>query len=181
MAKKAKAIARGKKAVAKKRVTKKPVILPRKLSALIGIALKDIRKAEKLKNKYVLNMGTWFDKDEVVCRLGDESDGDVISRHKVCVICAAGSVMAFSLGADKRFDDITSLDPHHFDGNSRQLQAIDDLRQGWVDNAASWIDVKLKGDPRRFDTVIPRYDAGNPEPFHAAMAKMQAKLAKAGY
>ncbi len=169
-------------AKAKTKVRKKPVILPKKLSALIKIALKDLRKAEALPKKFIVEMDDWFVPEDVVC---ETKNGTEFERHKICTVCAAGSVMAFSLGMgeDKRF-----LAPEKFPRNEGQLHAINDLRCGEVDHAAFSLGLVAPDDYgdydfnafNKFNCVIPEYNRKNPEPFHKAMTKLQEKLVKAG-
>lgn len=159
----------------KKRVVKKEVILPRKLSALVRIALRDIRKAEKAADKYIIDMSTYHEPTQIVCQREDTNT--IISTQNVCVVCAAGSVMAFSLGA--KIDQ--ELEPYKFPGNRQQLEAINNLRLGDVGNAYAYLN---GGDvPKKvwgLQTIMPNYDLKNPEPFHKAMEKLQAKLIKNG-
>lgn len=168
-------MAKTKKRVVKKAGKKKPVILPRKMSSLIRIALRDIRKVEN-SNKFVIEMGSWFTPTEITCKT---DNGAVISEYKSCAVCAAGSVMAFSLGASKKFNQ--ELTPSEFTGNTSQLSAIDSLRVGEVHDASNELGIVISGDRSRFDTHVPEYDAMEPELFHKAMTKLQTRLAKAGY
>lgn len=179
MVKKAKA--KAKKPVAKK---KGPVVLPMVLSKLIAIALKDLRKVEKMKNKYAVNMGDWYvPNSDLICRVEDV----VISKTKICSVCAAGSVMALSLGAK----GTGYMDPSSFPKNMNQLHAINSLRTGEVVSAhnnlfpdayvSSFSEDSESKKLCSLNTDIPEYEPMNPEPFHNAMVKLQAKLEKAGY
>ncbi len=181
---------------AKKKVVKAKTaqpILPRKLSSLIKVALKDIRRAENTPG-YLVRMNTWHDPDEVVCRIGDADGGIELDRKPICSVCAAGSVIAFSL----KGDPTKELDPDDFPRNRDQLNACDDLRSGRVTAAAERLGVisdmafdadEGSADRKRYDklaaidnrTLIPDYNFKNPEPFHAAMKKLEAKLRKAGF
>lgn len=176
----------------KARRRKKPVILPKVMSKLIGIALADMKKAEAARDKYVIDLGIWHQPAKIQCELktrdGDSMfsmEQDVLSERNVCVLCAAGSVMEFSLNAatDKEFE------PHHFPKNQKQLSAINDLRCGDVSSAAYRLGLaEVNRDGYRinpgefddFDCDIPDYDRKNPKPFHAAMTKLQKRLEKAG-
>lgn len=168
---------------------KKPVILPRVMSKLIDIALKDIRKVEKMKSKYAIDMGDWYDPNaQLVCSVGDNS---VISRTKICSVCAAGSVMAFSLNAKGNRE----LTPDSFPKNADQLHAINALRVGSVLSAYQVLfpdegvsDYTQDSERRKkanqlieLGDDIPEYEPMEPEPFHKALKKLQAKLQKAGY
>lgn len=168
-----------------KRAKKKPVILPMKMSALIKVALKDIRRAERT-DKIVVDMSDWFNPDnEVTCQT---QSGAILEEYKVCTMCAAGSVMAFTLGALKRDK---YLQPDDYPKNEKQLYAINDLRGGGVSQAAMSLGLIDTDDYGVLDEVavtkyrklnrnIPDYDRKKPEPFHKAMGQLQAKLEKAG-
>lgn len=180
-----------KKAKAKKRTTRKSrkVILPMKLSSLIKICLKDIRRAEATPT-CIINMDEWFEREIAECAI---SNGMVVETHEYCIMCAAGSVMAFTLGALTKKEHATAY-PSDFPDNAQQLQAIDELRCGQVSGAARciWPDTEnvewgqqSKNDKKldqvaKFNCNIPDYDRDKPEPFHKAMTKLQEKLAKAG-
>jgi hypothetical protein len=185
-----------KRVVKKAKSTRKKVkVLPCKMSALIKIALKDIRKAEA-SQKFIIDMDDWYRPDtELNCMLHSQT---VVERHKVCVACAAGSVMAFSLGLGSDSNSANADKLLHSESNGRQLMAINELRVGQVAEAAkelellNW-DYDMEDNPeawdswdkqrdrfRSFDTTIPDYDNLDPEPFHKEMGKLQAKLEKAG-
>lgn len=179
---------KAKKAVRK--VKRKKVILPMKLSSLIGIALRDIRRAEAMPKKFVVDMDTWFKPETVQCKT---DDGVLIEEHKVCTMCAAGSVMAFSLGALGRKDADSELFTESFPGNQKQLEAINYLRDGnclqaartlwpptYNENSGAYIDDPKAKLALGLDTCIRGYYRHSPEPFHKDMAKFQAKLEKAG-
>ena len=165
-----------------KKVSKKKTILPKKLSSLIGIALRDIRKAEK-QEKYIVDMGTFHEPSIIVCSYegGFSSEGRIIKREPACIVCAAGSVMAFTLKADFTKD----LSPSSFKRNEAQLNAIDALRTGNAQSAAAFLDPSDKECDNLYEiemkTYIPDYDRDNPKPFHKAMVKFQIALKKAGY
>jgi hypothetical protein len=175
----------------KKRVAKKAAmkVLPMKMSALIKIALADIRKAEKLKKEFFVDMGNWLLRDELVCTVGVTT----ISETPICVACAAGSVMAFTLGQRSKLRDGHEIVPEDLPDNVNQLHAIDELRQGDVLGAAAYLGlIEREGyyddyppDKRaifnKLEMKIPAYVYHKTEPFHKAMAKLQQKLVKAGY
>lgn len=174
---------KAKKRVVKK-VTKKPVILPMKLSSLIAVALKDVRKAENTKS-VVVEMSNWFEVEEVECRTQNDV---LIETHNVCNLCAAGSVMAFSLG---KLGTAASLTPTNFPKNERQLEAINELREGNVSGAIKCLyhdDLydnesdasKLYRKACELNCHIPDYDRENPEPFHKAMIRFKERLQRAG-
>jgi hypothetical protein len=152
-------------------------ILPKKMSALIKVALVDLKKAEKDANIVIdMNRG-WLEKSTLKCTL---RDGTEISEHKVCVMCLAGTIMAYSFGAlkDRSWEQYRS--PEHYEKNTNQLRALDSLREGFVDESAYWLELPNAKELRKLNTDIPEYDRGNPEPFHKAMNKLRDKLIKAG-
>lgn len=108
------------------------VTLPKIPSQLIRIALKDLEKAERTP-KTRINMGTWYD------------------TNGSCTVCLAGSVMANTLKeqselvkAKKRIEYPSfyndgsefNLYPDLYRSNSSQLFAINNLREGTLDDAA---------------------------------------------
>lgn len=162
-------------------MAKKKVILPTKMSALIKLALKDIRKMEKTAG-VVVDMSTYFEpKSEIVCAT---DSGAIVEKRTACILCAAGAVMAGTLGANIRGH---SKFPEDFKGNECQLNAIDCLREGQIADAASTLDLITGGyfseeykKYSAFNEPIPEYKPMNPKPFHKAMEKLQVKLEKAG-
>lgn len=165
----------------------KKIILPKKMSSLIKIALRDIRLAEESED-YVINMNRWHVPKDAVCTL-EENPAEVIKRHQVCSVCAAGAVMAFSLKAPKNKE----LEPEKFKGNETQLEALDSLREGDVGEAADRLELKGtydcdKGNYRggkeinyfNYNTGIVYYGLETREEFHREMTKLQVRLKKAG-
>jgi hypothetical protein len=181
---------KAKKRVVKKAARRQQVILPTKLSSLIKIALRDMRKAEAKPKEFVIEMSEWFHREEVECRT---REGTIVDAHEVCVMCAAGSVMAFSLGVLKH-KNIDEAQPHHYPKNERQLNAINELRVGSVGGAYSIIHdddpitaddeddqyQKMADIAETLNCDIPEYYGDNPEPFHREMEKLQKRLEKAG-
>lgn len=184
-AKKAKRVVKRavKKVAAKKAVKKrKGKILPEVPSKLIKLALKDLRKAEKLSHKYTIDMDDWYNPEaQLTCT---NNSGAVVAKHKVCSVCFAGAVMAFSL---PKQDPTLHLGPSNFNGNFGQLSALNSLRGGDVAGALAHMDKfsfysdEYEKVRRKLNVDIPDYDALDPLPFHEAMEKFAVKLAKAGY
>jgi hypothetical protein len=148
------------------------------MSSLIKLALADMRKAEAEPEKFILDMNTWLKPTTVIC---STTAGLVLKEHKACILCAAGSVMAFSLKAPLSFGELAPL---NMKGNTSQLDAINSLRSGDVTDAAYHLDLCPPRRPyawfEKFDTDIPDYNRDKPEPFHKAMKRLQTRLAKAG-
>src|SRR4051812_17274748 len=88
-------VKKSKKRAVKAKKTKAKVVLPMKMSKLIGIALADLKKAEKQSNKYAIDMSDWYNpKAQLECRT---LNGALVAKHAICSVCFAGAVMAFSL------------------------------------------------------------------------------------
>ncbi len=103
-----------------KKKAKRPE-LPRKMSALLRLAVKDAQAVEKSK-KYVLAMGTWHEP----------------YRNK-CHVCLAGSVMAKSLGCSPDKE----LRPYDLPARTRDaLLAVNEMRQGDFAGAARTLRLK---------------------------------------
>jgi hypothetical protein len=136
---------------------KKPVILPKVPSKLIGIALRDIEKAEASR-KYKINMASWH------------------RPNSHCSVCAAGSVMAFSLGAKSGL----KYHPYDFPENRDQLLAINWLRLGDVSCANAEMNFGGAEAVKKFNRGITDYDYDQ-RLFKRDMRKLAADLRKAGF
>ena len=99
-------------------------LLPSVPSKLIEIALNDLEAMEKTPGVQI-DMRSWHDAD---------AGG--------CSVCMAGAVMAKRLGAER---DITYY-PRDFPGDTRQLNAINLLRVGDVENACYTLKIKNPND-----------------------------------
>lgn len=115
--------------------------LPLVMSELIEIALADLEKAEA-SSDYTVDMEYWHE--------------PTLSGNR-CVVCAAGAVMAFSLGGKKEVSYIVN----DFYNNLYQLKAIDLLRRGLVYEASIILGISnndvIWDIKRRYD--IPEYNA----------------------
>jgi len=98
--------------------------IPRKLSSLILVALDDLEKAEK-DPKFKVDMGLYFRPSE-----------------NGCLVCFAGSVMAFGLGANPKRPYCTGDFPRY----TERLRALDKIRMG------SFHD-EQRGEYARFDVT----------------------------
>lgn len=142
--------------------------LPNKPSELVRFALRDLREAEK-SPRYVVEMATWH-------QPWYEPTPEAPTR---CLICLAGAVMAFSLGANFE-DDVT---PGDFgEDNGTKLNAINDLRLGYASCALTAFGLEVENTPasRRFDRDIVPY-ADDREAFHREMETLASDLEKEGY
>ncbi len=98
-------------------------VLPKKLSALLRLAVEDAQRIEKTPG-YKLNMS--------VFHVGG------FRTDPLCHVCLAGSVMACRLGAAPQATYI----PRDFAENVYQLKAIDCMRKGHFERAAELLDMK---------------------------------------
>jgi hypothetical protein len=90
-----------------------------KLSQILAIALSDLKKAEKSKH-YIISMNNWHKPTD----------------YKQCMICLAGSVMAYTLHYNKQTNYDTLADHNKVPKNhNRKFNALNDLRTGWIDQA----------------------------------------------
>lgn len=173
---------------AKKKVRAKAKILPKVMSKLIEIALNDLKKAEATKGM-VVDMAEWLNPNvKLECTT---PNGEVVERRKACIVCAAGAVMAFTLG---KKNTTKELFPEDMRNNEDQLCAINELRCGDVANAASYLGICEKYHnlinglySEEYEALlelnedVPEYDNLNPKSFHKAMEKLATKLRRAGY
>jgi hypothetical protein len=95
------------------------------MSELIDISLRDLACAEKTLG-YAIDMGSWH------CPRSMTDDDEIVAR--VCAVCLAGSVMAFSLGVAATV--AVAPDSRSMKANRAQLEAINLLRTGEVFEAA---------------------------------------------
>ncbi len=136
--------------------------LPNKLSALIRVALADLRKCEE-DPKYVIFMEDWH----------------VPQDNGVCAVCLAGAVMAKSLNADVRY----RLLPLDFIGPviSNKLRALNDARLG--DVGAALCNLRISGlyaeEQFKYDRPITCTE-DDFEEFHTQMCILAADLEKDG-
>lgn len=152
----------------------KVVVLPDKMSELITLALKDLKKAEKSK-KHVIDMGSWYNPKALVqCKIGSD---EVVHEYKACAVCFAGSVMAFSLNA-KMTD---TEDRFLYGKDGCKFQAINYLRDGDVRQAAALLNIDSDNIPDNLlSVIVPDYEALKPKPFHDTMQKLAADLKRVG-
>lgn len=129
--------------------------LPNKPSELILLALQDLAKARRDK-KYYVDMATWHYPDSSTNR---------------CVVCLAGSVMAFTL--KKSINKY--LFPDDFAQDTRdKLIALDYFRKGIISSGCRVLGIELPFDD--FDDVeIPNYEQGY-LPFRSAMRKLAKRF-----
>lgn len=145
-------------------------ILPSTLSGLIEVALKDLSAVERMKSKYVVNMGTWH-------AYADDTYGK-------CSVCLAGSVMAKTLKCAPE----QSLAPYDLGSPvNKKLQVINELREGNVLSAFKLLKGIENIDGFTFEAVtgveayqeIIEYE-DDPQDFKNQMRKLAKNLKKVG-
>jgi len=143
-------------------VETKPTIptLPDKLSDLILVALADLEKVERSTQHRVF-MSSWHD-----------------PTLMGCIVCFAGGVMAFSLGASPR----DTVHPTDYDFHTQQkLYALNSLRVGMVEAAFDLMGIKFaKDDPIEMGESIEQYHM-DPPLFKSQMRDLASRLASTGY
>lgn len=125
--------------------------LPNKPSALIRVALADLRKVE-VDPRYRVHMSNWH----LPQKKGEES---------TCYVCLAGSVMA------KTFEVPPSelRSPGWFDAEvMRALHALDDFRSGEVHEGLSTLEISFDEDAVPFVVDVRRHEDDS-EGFHQDM------------
>jgi hypothetical protein len=147
---------------------RKVATLPRKMSALIRLGLRDLAKVERSK-RFTVHMGTWL---------------ELPSEGAKCMVCFAGSVMAKSLGSVPPDTDGLPFGAARFpedfsDRNASALYALNSLRQGSVEGAAAHL---LRANPRRFGRLNRRVTSysTSPKRWRRDMNKLARDLAKEG-
>lgn len=137
-------------------------ILPEKPSALIRLALGDLRKVEQ-DERYEVYMGDWHNPG---------MDG-------TCEVCLAGAVMAMSLGADIRAYSLPS-DFHEQDqATTERLLALNQFRTGHINAGLTIMRYFGRGRTIPVFVTIPSYHT-DPEAFYATMDEVAGMLEGAG-
>lgn len=123
--------------------------LPGRPSALIRLAINDLRAVEKMRSLFTVDMGRWAGRD---------------SSGKKCAVCLAGSVMANTLSKPDKFakkiingDVYSNPDPEDFANEDSALCALDNFRMGSLSTAFDELGLHL---PDNFYAYIPveRYE-----------------------
>lgn len=129
----------------------------KKLSQLLAIGLRDLRKQERAPKSEV-DMAEW------------------LTKNGKCVACVAGSVLRFSLGVKPKHRMILSECVPEDSREYRLMRTLNYLRSGWIENASYAMGVPLS---IVSDREVPKYDGPNGE-WWAAMRKLLADLKAAG-
>lgn len=135
--------------------------LPNKMSALIRIALADLRKIERSK-RYGVDMNSWH---------------TPLYGKGRCLVCFAGSVMAKTLSTSPYAD----THPAHFGPDEGKLRALDALRLGKVLVASGFLGINIDRVPRHLWNVnVQQYGPRSKGRFKRQMAKLARDLERAG-
>lgn len=130
--------------------------LPDKPSELIRLAVADLKRSEA-DPCYRIEFGTWHD----------------VTPSKICVVCLAGAVMAFSLDVPQ----LTTTSPQHFRPDIRaKLSALDWGRRSLMQH--EMFSCLGLGPDRSFDRIITPYGM-DPLEFKNEMLKLADDLEKA--
>jgi len=131
--------------------------LPDKLSDLILVALEDLERAEA-SSRYKVTMGTWH-----------------LPGRDRCGVCLAGSVMAFSLGADPGAPTLPRDYPRCIDS---KLYALNMVRGGEISAALETIDQEGRAHYFPHENMVIYSDS--PENFKAQLRSVARRLAAEG-
>lgn len=139
--------------------------LPEEPSALIRLALADLKKVERDKAHYVVNMNMYHEPD------------DFQYRKRKCTVCFAGAVMAGTLRASPGW----SLDPSDFDTDTKKkLIALDYFRSGRVRQGLLLLSDSYRYiEPGLADFLVVPY-RDDPKGFRVDMERMAAHLERRG-
>ena len=156
----------------------KGATLPRRLSEVIRVALRDLASVERSR-RYVVDMSSWHWASTLV----DGSD-----MRPVCYVCLAGAVMARTLGADRSETVGPNIARTKWD--ERRLYALDAARRGELDKALvdemELDETQVNRRLRRADVgdgllwhVVPPYEY-DPRGFKRSMRRMADVLEEVG-
>lgn len=143
--------------------------LPRKMSALIRVALADLGKVEEQSALYKVDMREWH------------------RANSHCTVCFAGSVMAMTLGASPQMTytpgEMITLGLAS-DNDFNALSALNELRDGWIGCAAGEMELDAEGPvaealSAKWESKVTRYEVDRAG-FKADMREMAADLEAAG-
>jgi hypothetical protein len=128
--------------------------LPKRPSALIRLAIADLKKAERTEG-YRVDMNTWHDGATLGETLYDPATCITTETEAAspCVVCFAGSVMAFSLNAPQTRNTRPEDYPEDV---AIALSALDKFGMGWVFIAL----VRMGISNRRIDKAVKAVGGG---------------------
>lgn len=138
--------------------------LPGKLSALIRVALADLKLCEK-DDHYEIWMSDWHSPS---------------TRTGKCEVCLAGSVMAQTLGTPRsKYTAPSYFSNSHSTYVQNKLYALNCLRTGEVATACQFVGIKNYIDFYSLDRTIVMYRRGE-ETFHKEMNILADDMELAG-
>lgn len=146
--------------------TKTKKKLPNKPSALIRVAVEDLKKAERDKKTYRINMDDWH--------VSEKAD---LNGSGKCEICFAGAVIAFSLGIASN----ETMNPDDFPKTTKQkLYALDQFRYGEINEALEYLGLENKPRLRLLgNDVVTDYEV-DPKQFKQDMLEISDTLERLG-
>jgi hypothetical protein len=140
--------------------------LPKKPSALLELAIKDLEAVEK-DPRYVVWMTQWH-----------RSDYTWSPAHgNKCAVCFAGSVLAKTVKVPISQDVDTDGSDPIWVNYRKQLLALNEFRTGDVRTGAALLDIKGVALPR--NRCVAEYDI-NPKSFKRSMRKLASQFKEIG-
>ena len=154
---------------------KNPVLLAKKPSQLLRLAIRDLKAVRKLPNKYRVDMAVWH------------------ATNSHCSVCFAGAVMAQSLKVSPKI----TLDPEDFLSKDEtglltaRLESLNGIRMGYIEQfvhgfyendypARTEAMQKVRQEfPWKYQIDVPSYEM-NPVGFTKEMENIATRLRKIG-
>ena len=133
--------------------------MPLPPSALILLALSDLRKCEADPTRFLINMGTWHSPGDGLCR-----------------VCLAGAILAQTFKIPD--DEIYVPRLFFMEDLDRALLAIDRFHLGWIDDGLKDLGLTLPKGMKPLQE-IPEYSE-EPEAFHQALTTLAQTFAAHG-
>lgn len=135
--------------------------LPEKLSDLIELALRDLRKVEK-DERYRVNMYSWHEP----------------TLSGKCLVCFAGAVMAGTLETPINKDVLPSRFDEH---TAARLNALNEVRCGLIRQALDSVGENVDIEFVVYDNPRPIEYKKDPEGFYTDLSDLALRLREAGY
>jgi hypothetical protein len=122
-------------------------------SELIRLAVKCVKKAERAKKKYAVDMDHFHDYD---------------AETKITTVCAAGAVAAYELGVNPKTSPCL---PEFLEENQDSLKAIDCFMRGEIEEAFEQLQLGFPSILLRSNVDITHYEA-SPEEWKKEMLRL---------
>jgi hypothetical protein len=154
------------------KLSNKKTKLPNKPSALIRVAVEDLKQVERHKRLYKVDMDIYH------CPLSyfdDENNESIPDPKKPCYVCFAGSVIAKTLKADRTQE----LNPEDFDSDTyKKLEALNLFRIGMIEKGLYKMDLEQPKYVAKEAKVVDYED--DPKEFKKEMLALANTLEGAG-